>query len=218
MAAITWDTVGSRYYETGVDHGVLYLLDDSNEYTKAYAWNGLTSVNENPEGGEAEAQYADNIKYLELMSAEDYKFTIEAYTYPEEFAECDGTAEAATGVFLGQQTRKKFGFSYRTKVGNDVDGDDHAYKLHLVYGCLASPSDREYASINDSPEAITFSWEVSSTPASVTNSNFKPTSHITIDSRTADEDKLTALLATLYGGASATAKLPTPDQVITAMT
>ena len=218
MSRITWDTVGERYYETGVKMGVLYPIQTGGLYNKGVAWNGLTAVTENPSGAEATALYADDIKYLNLMSNEEFGATIEAYTYPEEFAECDGSAALAEGVMIGQQKRKIFGLCYRTAIGNDVDGSDYGYKLHLVYGCLASPSEKAYATINDSPEAITFSWEVSTTPVSVTG--FKPTSQITIDSTKVDKLKLTSLEDILYGkdgdeGAATEPRLPLPDEVAT---
>lgn len=196
MSKLVWDAIGERFYETGIDHGVLYPVE-SGAYPKGYAWNGLTNVSESPSGAEQTALYADNIKYLTLTSAEEFGLTIEAYTYPDEWEACDGTASLATGVKIGQQSRKKFGLSYRSKIGNDVDGDAHGYKLHLVYGCSASPSERGYATVNDSPEAITFSWEITTTP--ITLDGYKPVSLITIDSRTVNADKLTALENILYG-------------------
>lgn len=211
MSKITWDNVGERYYETGVKMGVLYPMQSDGQYTKGVAWNGLTAVTESPSGAEATALYADDVKYLNLMSNEEFGATIEAYTYPDEFAECDGSAALATGVMIGQQKRKTFGLCYRTALGNDVDGNDYGYKLHLIYGCLAAPSEKAYSSINDSPEAITFSWEVSTTPVNVTG--HKPTSQITIDSTKVDAEKLAALEALLYGAESAEAKLPLPDEV-----
>ena len=216
MSRITWDNTGERYYETGVKMGVLYPIQTGGVYTKGVAWNGLTAVTESPSGAEATALYADDVKYLNLMSNEEFGATIEAYTYPDEFAECDGSAALAAGVMIGQQKRKTFGLCYRTTVGNDVDGSDYGYKLHLVYGCLAAPSEKAYATINDSPEAITFSWEVSTTPVNV--SGFKPTSQITIDSTKVDETKLKNLEDILYGkdgeGPAATEpKLPLPDEV-----
>lgn len=215
MSRITWDATGERYYETGVKQGVLYPIQADGKYSKGVAWNGLTAVTESPSGAEATALYADDIKYLNLMSNEEFGATIEAYTYPDEFAECDGSAALATGVMIGQQARKTFGLCYRTAVGNDVEGSDYGYKLHLVYGCLAAPSEKAYATINDSPEAITFSWEVSTTPVNV--SGFKPTSQITIDSTKANAEKLAALEDILYGkdGESdgTTARLPLPDEV-----
>ena len=216
MSRITWDNTGERYYETGVKMGVLYPIQTGGVYTKGVAWNGLTAVTESPSGAEATALYADDFKYLNLMSNEEFGATIEAYTYPDEFAECDGSAALSTGVMIGQQKRKAFGLCYRTTLGNDVDGSDYGYKLHLVYGCLAAPSEKAYATINDSPEAITFSWEVSTTPVNVTG--YKPTSQITIDSTKVDETKLKSLEDILYGkdgeGPAATEpKLPLPDEV-----
>jgi hypothetical protein len=212
MAVLTWDQIGERVYETGVDHGVLYIPDETGEYNTGFAWNGLTTVTESPSGAEPSAQYADNIKYLNLVSAEDFGVTIEAFTYPDEFGQCDGTAQPEPGVALGQQGRKTFGLSFRTKIGNDIDGADHGYKLHLIYGAQASPSEKAYATINDSPEAITFSWEVTTTPAPVTG--LKPTAQVVIDSTLANSADLTALETILYGGAATEPKLPTPDEVI----
>ena len=215
MSRITWDNVGERYYETGVKQGVLYPIQTGGVYTKGVAWNGLTAVTESPSGAEATALYADDIKYLNLLSNEEFGATIEAYTYPDEFAECDGSAALADGVMIGQQKRKTFGLCYRTAVGNDVDGSDYGYKLHLVYGCLAAPSEKAYATINDSPEAITFSWEVTTTPVSV--EGFKPTSQITIDSTKADLTKLADLEDILYGKDEKEPRLPLPDEVATLM-
>lgn len=214
MAKIVWDQTGERLYETGVKNGVLYI-PTAGVYSKGVAWNGLTAVTESPSGAEATAIYADDIKYLSLMSAEEFGATIEAYTYPEEFAECDGSAALATGVYIGQQTRKTFGLSYRTVVGNDTEGNDHGYKLHLIYGAMAAPSEKAYATINDSPEAITFSWEVTTTPVSV--NGFKPTASITIDSTKADPTKLAALEAILYGNEETEPRLPLPDEIATLM-
>lgn len=211
MPKLVWDKTGERYYETGVKQGVLYPIDNKGTYPKGVAWNGLTNVTESPSGAEATALYADDIKYLNLISTEEFGGTIEAYTYPDEFAECDGSASLATGVYIGQQPRKTFGLCYRTTVGNDVDNNNYGYKLHLVYGALASPSEKAYATINDSPEAITFSWEFSTTPVNVTG--FKPTACITIDSTKVDPQKLAALEAILYGGDEAEARLPLPDEV-----
>lgn len=215
MAALVWDLVGERYYETGVDHGVLYIPDAAGVYAEGIAWNGLVSVTESPSGAESTAQYADNIKYLNLISLEEFGATIEAFTYPPEWAEFDGLSVPTDGVYVGQQPRKMFGLSYRTKVGNDVEGDAYGYKLHLVYGAQASPSEKAYNTINDSPEAITFSWEITTTPAPVTG--LAPTALIVIDSTVADPTKLTTLEAELYGDVAA-AKLPTPDEVIAMMT
>ena len=215
MPKLTWDNTGERIFETGVKQGVLYPIQSDGKYTKGVAWNGLTAVTESPSGAEATALYADDIKYLNLLSNEEFGATIEAYTYPDEFAECDGSAELATGVIIGQQKRKTFGLCYRTTIGNDVEGNDYGYKLHLVYGCLAAPSEKGYSTINDNPDAITFSWEVSTTPVNV--EGFKPTSQITIDSTKADPTKLASLEAVLYGSAETEAKLPLPDEVATLM-
>ena len=214
MSKIVWDQTGERLYETGVNHGVLYI-PTSGVYTKGVAWNGLTAVTESPSGAEATALYADDIKYLNLMSAEEFACTIEAYTYPDEFAECDGSASLVAGVNIGQQPRKTFGLCYRTTIGNDTDGNAHGYKLHMVYGCLASPSEKAYATINDSPEANTFSWEVSTTPVNVTG--HKPTAFLTIDSTKADPTKLAALEKILYGDTEAEPRLPLPDEIATLM-
>ena len=214
MSKIVWDQTGERLYETGVNHGVLYI-PTSGAYSKGVAWNGLTAVTESPSGAEATALYADDIKYLNLMSAEEFACTIEAYTYPDEFAECDGSASLVAGVNIGQQPRKTFGLCYRTTIGNDTDGNAHGYKLHMVYGCLASPSEKAYATINDSPEANTFSWEVSTTPVNVTG--HKPTAFLTIDSTKADPAKLTALEKILYGDTDTEPRLPLPDEIATLM-
>ena len=208
---IVWDNTGDRLFETGVDHGVLYV-QESGAYPSGVAWNGLTAVTESPSGAEASPLYADNIKYLNLMSAEEFGATIEAYTYPDEFAQCDGSAELTTGVYIGQQPRKTFGLSYRTVVGNDIDGNDHGYKLHLVYGALAAPSEKAYATINDSPEAITFSWEVSTTPVNVTD--HKPTATLVVDSTKVAKEKMALLEAALYGSEEKEAYLPLPDEVV----
>lgn len=210
MATLTWDQTGQKIYETGVDHGVLYPASNGT-YPKGVAWNGLTNVTESPSGAEPSPIYADNIKYVNLMSAEEFGATVEAYTYPDEFAECDGSKELTTGVYVGQQPRKTFGLCYRTKIGNDVDGDDHGYKLHLIYGALAAPSERAYATVNDSPEAITFSWELSTTPVEVTGG--KPTACLTIDSTKVDATKLAALEKILYGDGATEARLPLPDEI-----
>jgi hypothetical protein len=210
MSKLVWDQTGERQYETGTKKGVLYV-QEAGAYPKGVAWNGLTAVTESPSGAEATALYADDIKYLNLYSAEEFGCTIEAYSSPKEFDECDGTASLATGVSIGQQKRKSFGFVYQSAIGNDVDGSDHGYKLHLIYGCTASPSERSYATVNDSPEAITLSWEVTTTPVNVTG--FKPTSCITIDSTTADPTKLAALEAILFGSESEEARLPLPDEI-----
>lgn len=216
MSKIVWDAIGEHTFETGVRNGVLYLKDTEGAYNTGVAWNGLTSVSESPEGAEATDLYADDIKYLTLMSAENFKATIEAYTYPVEFEECDGSATIAKGVVIGQQSRKPFGLCYRTAIGNDTDGNEHGYKLHIVYGCQASPSEKQYSTINDSPEAITFSWEVNTTPVNVTGK--KPTATLIIDSTKADKAKLTALEAILYGSESTEPRLPLPDEIATLMT
>lgn len=211
MSKLVWDQTGERFYETGVKMGVLYLKDTDGAYSSGVAWNGLTAVTESPSGAEATALYADDIKYLSLLSTEEYGCTIEAYTYPDEFAECDGSAELSTGVVIGQQKRKTFGFCWRTVLGNDEENNDYGYKLHIVYGALAAPSEKAYATINDSPEAITLSWEVTTTPVSVTG--HKPTASITIDSTKADATKLAALEAILYGDATNEPRLPLPDEI-----
>ena len=211
MSKIIWDNIGEHLYETGVDHGVLYVQDASGAYPNGVAWNGLTAVTESPSGAESTPLYADNIKYLNLVSAEEFGATIEAYTYPAEFAECNGEATLAKGINLGQQTRKTFGMCYRTTMGNEIEGNAYGYKLHLIYGAQASPSEKAYATINDSPEAITFSWEVTTTPVPV--ENFKPTSYVVIDSKSIDADKLAALEAILYGDESTDARLPLPNEI-----
>lgn len=216
MSKIVWDAIGEHTFETGVRNGVLYLQGAEGTYNTGVAWNGLTSVSESPEGAEPTDLYADDIKYLTLMSAENFKATIEAYTYPVEFEECDGSATIATGVVIGQQPRKPFGLCYRTTIGNDTDGNEHGYKLHIVYGCQASPSEKQYSTINDSPDAITFSWEVSTTPVNVNGK--KPTATLIIDSTKADKAKLTALEAILYGAESTEPRLPLPDEIATLMT
>jgi hypothetical protein len=212
MPELVWDQVGERFYETGVDHGVLYIPDATGVYATGVAWNGLTTVTESPTGAESNAQYADNIKYLNLISAEEFGATVEAFTYPDEFAPFDGLAVPAEGVVLGQQPRKMFGLSYRTRLGNDVEGDEHGYKLHLVYGCNAAPSEKAYNTINDSPAAITFSWAVTTTPVPV--SGYKPTSLIVVDSSLVDSAMLSDLEAALYGDTVGSAHLPTPDEVL----
>ena len=211
MAILTWDNVGERLFEAGVDRGVLYIPNNG-IYDTGYSWNGLTAVTETPTGAEATAQYADNIKYLNLISAEDFGGTIEAFTYPAAFAQCDGTAYPQAGVAIGQQARKSFGFSFRTRLGNDTNGTDNGYKLHLVYGALAAPSEKAYNTINDSPEAMTFSWEFTTTPVSVTG--LKPTAILTVDSTKVSASALTTLENFLYGTAATSARLPLPDEVI----
>ena len=218
MAAITWDATGERLFETGVDHGVLYPISSSGTYDNGVAWNGLSAITESPSGAEATAIWADNIKYVNLLSAEEFGATVEAYTYPDEFAICDGTAELIDGVIVGQQARKVFGLCYRTKIGNDVDGNDHGYKLHIIYGAQASPSEKAYSTINDSPEAISFSWELTTTPVNVTGMN--ATSYLVIDSTKCNAEKLTALEKILYGSAEpdTAPRLPLPDEIKTLMT
>ena len=212
MAKLVWDEVGKRTYETGVDKGVLYVQDAEGAYGKGVAWNGLTAVNEAPSGAEPTPLYADNIKYLELTSKEEYGATIEAYTYPDEFEACDGSAEIGEGVVIGQQSRKVFGLCYRTVKGNDVKNNDYGYKIHLVYGCKAKPAQKNYQTINDSPEAITFSWEVSTTPVEV--EGFKPTATVTIDSTKVTSEKLKAIEEALYGTESVEPKLLLPSEIL----
>lgn len=209
--ALVWDQTGERMYETGVSKGVLYPQSSSGTYPLGVAWNGLTAVTESPSGAEATPLYADDIKYLNLMSAEEFAATVEAYMYPDEFAECDGSASLVEGVSVGQQKRKAFGLCYRTTLGNDVDGNDHGYKLHIIYGALAAPSEKGYSTINDSPEAITFSWEIKTTPVNVTG--LKPTATVTIDSTKVDPTKLAALEKVLYGSVEADPRLPLPDEI-----
>lgn len=209
---LVWDKTGERYYEAGVKKGVLYVQNGSGVYNKGVVWNGLTAVTESPSGAEATPLYADDIKYLELRSAEEFGATIEAYTYPAEFEACDGSASLGEGVSIGQQKRATFGLCYRTILGNDVSGDDLGYKLHLIYGAVAAPSEKGYTTVNDSPEAVTFSWEITTTPISV--EGFKPTSSLVIDSTKADPTKLKAIEDLLYGTNEAEAKLPTPDEIM----
>lgn len=212
MTKIVWDEVGKRYYETGVSQGVLYTQDTSGKYPKGVAWNGLITVNESPSGAEPTPLYADDIKYLNLMSTEEFGASIEAYTYPEEFALCDGTKELAKGITVGQQTRKSFGLSYKTKIGNDTDGVDYGYKLHLIYGALASPSQKSYSTINDNPDAITFSWDVKTTPVAV--NGMKPTATIVIDSTKVEKADLEALEKVLFGADDEEPRLPLPDEIL----
>lgn len=212
MTKLSWDDVGKRFYETGVDRGVLYFPNEQGKYTKGVPWNGLTAVNQQPEGGEDNPQYADNIEYLNLTSAEKFKATIEAFTYPVEFEECDGSRSLARGVSIGQQTRKPFGFSYRTLVGNDTQGTDLGYKIHLIYGAKAAPTEKSYNTVNDSPEAITFSWSISGSPVAIPG--HKPSAIITIDSRLISEEGLNAVEAALYGDDSKEANLPLPADIL----
>ena len=215
MTVLSWDGTGERLYETGVDRGVLYIPNNG-IYDTGYAWNGLTAVTESPSGAEPTALYADNIKYLTLMSAEDYGITIEAYTSPVQFALCDGTAQVSAGVFVGQQPRKAFGFSWRTRIGNDVSASDFGYKLHLVWGAMASPSEKAFETINDTPDAITLSWEVSTTPVAATG--FKPVASMTIDSTKVLPAALSQLENALYGTAGSSPRLPSPDEVVAIFT
>ena len=215
FSPLVWDQTGEKFYETGVKNGVLYVQHTDGTYPKGVAWNGLTAVTESPSGAEKTPLYADDTKYLNLMSAEEFGATIEAYTYPDEFAQCDGSAEIAEGVTIGQQARKTFGMAYKTTLGNDVSNNDYGYKLHIIYGALASPSEKGYSTINDSPEAITFSWEVTTTPVNVTGK--KPTASLVIDSTKANPEKLTALEKILFGSAEAAARLPLPDEIATLM-
>lgn len=221
---LVWDKTGEHYYETGVKNGVLYPMGASGTYPKGVAWNGLTAITESPSGAEATALYADDIKYLNLMSNEEFGATVEAYTYPDEFAECDGSASLAEGVYIGQQARKTFGLCYRTTLGNDAKGNDYGYKLHIIYGAMASPSEKAYSTINDSPDAITFSWELSTTPVAV--ANFKPTASLTIDSTKVDPEKLATLEEILYGKdgtgedhstGAVDPRLPLPDEIANIM-
>lgn len=217
MSKLVWDATGDRTYETGVDHGALYVRDDDGNYPLGVAWSGLTTVTESPSGAESTKTYADNIVYLNLISVEEFAATIEAYTYPDEFAVCDGSAEPEPGVFLGQQDRRSFGFAYRTIVGNDVKGNAFGHKLHLVYGATAKPSERAHATVNDSPEAVTLSWEVSTIPTEVGEIGgveYKPTATITVDSTKVDADAYAALEAALYGTTGADPYLPSPQEVI----
>ena len=216
MSKIVWDNVGERFYETGVKNGVLYVMDASGTYPNGVPWNGLTAVTESPSGAEATPLYADDVKYLNLVAAEEFGATIEAYTYPEEFAECDGSAELVEGVMVGQQNRKTFGMTYVTTMGNDILGNGYGYKLHIIYGALAAPSEKSYATINDSPEAITFSWEVKTTPVPV--EGLKPTASLTIDSTKVFPEKLAALEKVLYGSDDAEPRLPLPNEIKTILT
>lgn len=218
MSKLVWDKTGERYYETGVKNGVLYVVDNTGNYGKGVAWNGLTKVTESPSGAEATPLYADNIKYLNLMSAEEFGFTIEAYTYPDEFAACDGSSEIAKGITIGQQSRKTFGFCYRTENGNDTLGTDYGYKIHIVYGATASPSSKDYQTINDSPEAISLSWEVKTTPVEVTTeidgNKPKPTATLIIDSTKVDKTKLKLIEDKLYGTEAEEPTLLLPDEIV----
>ena len=212
MAKLVWDQAGQKFFETGVSNGVLYVSDGQGGYLNGVAWNGLTSVAENPSGAESNPVYADNIKYLNIISAEEFGATIEAYTYPDEFMECDGSAQVVAGVNIGQQARKSFGISYRTRVGNDVAGDNLGYKIHVIYNCQAAPSGKTYSTVNESPEAITFSWEVTTTPVPV--EGFRPTATIVFDSTKLDAEKMAAVENVLYGAASSEASLPSIEELL----
>lgn len=212
MTKLKWDQVSEKVYETGVDRGVLYIPNNSGDYANGYPWNGLISVSESPSGAESNKQYADNQVYLNLTSAEEFSATVEAYTYPDEFAQCDGSAELSPGVFIGQQRRKQFGLAYRSLIGNDVEATDYGYKLHMVYGGLAAPTEKAYTTVNDSPEAITFSWEISTTPVDVPG--HKPSATLTIDSTKVDAAKLAELEAILYGTAGTEPRMPLPEEVM----
>lgn len=212
MTMLTWDEVGKRLYETGVDKVALYIRDEAGKYSKGVAWNGVTAINESPSGAEPTPLYADNIKYLNLMSAEEFAATLEAYMYPDEFMECDGSASVATGIYIGQQPRKTFGLAYRSLIGNDTLGNEYGYKINLIYGCLASPSEKAHSTVNDSPEPETMSWEISTTPVAVTG--HKPTATMSFDSTKLDKEKLASLEAVLYGSAEKEATLPLPDEII----
>lgn len=212
MAKLVWDQTGQKFFETGVSNGVLYVSDGQGGYLTGVAWNGLTSVAENPSGAESNPVYADNIKYLNIISAEEFGATIEAYTYPDEFMECDGSAQVVAGVNIGQQARKSFGISYRTRVGNDVAGDNLGYKIHVIYNCQASPSGKTYSTVNESPEAITFSWEVTTTPVPV--EGFRPTATVVFDSTKLDAEKMAAVENALYGGASSEPGLPSIEELL----
>lgn len=212
MAKLVWDQAGQKFFETGVSNGVLYVSDGQGGYLEGVAWNGLTSVAENPSGAESNPVYADNIKYLNIISAEEFGATIEAYTYPDEFMECDGSAQVVAGVNIGQQARKSFGISYRTRVGNDVAGDNLGYKIHVIYNCQAAPSGKTYSTVNESPEAITFSWEVTTTPVPV--EGYRPTATVVFDSTKLAAEKMAAVEEALYGGASSEPSLPSIEELL----
>ena len=212
MARLIWDEVGQRFFETGVKNGVLYVQDNDGSYKNGVVWNGLTAVTESPSGAEETPLYADDVKYLTLRSAEEFGATVEAYTYPEEFEQCDGSAAIAAGVTIGQQARRAFGLCYRTSVGNDIQGQNFSYKLHLIYGCTVAPSEKSYSTINDNPEAITFSWELSTVPVPV--AGFKPTASLVIDASKVGEEKMALLENALFGGEDNEAKLLTPNEIM----
>lgn len=219
-AKLKWDQVGEHYYETGVDHGIFSVVDDNGKYTAPIPWNGLTTVSENPSGADANPQYADNIKYLNLIAAEDYGLSIEGLTYPPKFGQCDGSAEVAPGIVIGQQGRKTFGFGYRTKIGNDTQNDNYGYKLHFAYGCVATPTEKSYDTVSDSPEPASFSWEINTTPVPV--EGYKPTAVLTIDSTLVNPEKLKAFEEYIYGADptmeggddGVEPKFPLPDEII----
>lgn len=213
MSKLVWDKIGERFYETGTKNGVLYVRDETGAYPEGVVWNGLIGISQSPSGAEPTALWADDSKYLNIISAEEFGATIEAYTYPPEFGECNGEAFLAPGVSIGQQKRKTFGLSYKTVVGNDVDENEHGYKIHLIYGAVAATSEKAYTTINDSPEAMTLSWEVSTTPVEVPG--YKPTALLTIDSTKVDPVKLAALEDILYGSTTTEARLPLPEEVVT---
>ena len=212
MARLIWDEVGQRFFETGVKNGVLYVQEDDGSYKNGVVWNGLTAVTESPSGAEETPLYADDVKYLTLRSAEEFGATVEAYTYPEEFEQCDGSATIANGVTIGQQARRAFGLCYRTSVGNDIQGQNFSYKLHLIYGCTVAPSEKSYSTINDNPEAITFSWELSTVPVPV--EGFNPTASLVIDASKVDEGKMQQLEDALFGAESNEAKLLLPNEIM----
>ena len=212
MARLIWDEVGQRFFETGVKNGVLYVQDNDGSYKNGVVWNGLTAVTESPSGAEETPLYADDVKYLTLRSAEEFGATVEAYTYPEEFEQCDGSASIADGVTIGQQARRAFGLCYRTSVGNDIQGQNFSYKLHLIYGCTVAPSEKSYSTINDNPEAITFSWELSTVPVPV--EGFNPTASLVIDASKVDEGKMQQLEDALFGAESNEAKLLLPNEIM----
>lgn len=216
MAKLVWDQTGQKFFETGVDHGVLFVSDRQGGYQPGVVWNGLTSVAENPSGAEANPVYADNIKYLNIISAEEFGATIEAYTYPDEFMECDGSAEVVSGVNIGQQARKTFALCYRTRIGNDVAGDNLGYKIHIIYNCQAAPSGKTYSTVNESPEAITFSWELSTTPVPV--EGYRPTATVVIDSTKVSAEALAAVEAVLYGNEEEDAQLPSIENLLSMLT
>ena len=212
MARLIWDEVGQRFFETGVKNGVLYVQDNDGTYKNGVVWNGLTAVTESPSGAEETPLYADDVKYLTLRSAEEFGATVEAYTYPEEFEQCDGSASIANGVTIGQQARRAFGLCYRTSVGNDIQGQNFSYKLHLIYGCTVAPSEKSYSTINDNPEAITFSWELSTVPVPV--DGFSPTASLVIDASKVDEGKMTLLENALFGDDENEARLLLPNEIM----